>query len=34
LATNLFRRASPSVPDERYLDEWTAVLSARVRTLE
>ncbi|CDO06534.1 TetR/AcrR family transcriptional regulator [Mycolicibacterium cosmeticum] len=34
LATNLFRRASASVPDDRYLDEWTAVLSARVRTLE
>ncbi|MEN4478502.1 helix-turn-helix domain-containing protein [Mycolicibacterium cosmeticum] len=34
LATNLFRRSSASVPDDRYLDEWTAVLSARVRTLE
>jgi hypothetical protein len=34
LATSLFRRASPPISDERYLDEWTAVLSARVRTLE
>ncbi|MCV7213413.1 TetR family transcriptional regulator [Mycolicibacterium canariasense] len=34
LATNLFRRASASISDDRYLDEWTTVLSTRVRTLK
>ena len=32
-ATNLFRQPESHVPDDQYLDEWTAVLAARVREL-
>ncbi|MHA3020985.1 TetR/AcrR family transcriptional regulator [Mycobacterium sp. BMJ-28] len=32
LATNIFRRPNPPASDDRYLNEWTAVLSARVRS--
>lgn len=33
LAANLFRRASASGADSRYLEEWIATLAARVQTL-
>ena len=33
-ATNLFHHASPRIPDDRYLAEWTALLTARIETLQ
>jgi hypothetical protein len=31
-ATGLFRESSPRIPDDRYLNEWTAVLASRIET--
>jgi hypothetical protein len=31
-ATGLFRAPSRQVPDNQYLNEWTAVLAARIET--
>jgi AcrR family transcriptional regulator len=33
LSTSLFQRSQARVPDAQYLDEWTAVLAARVQAL-
>jgi AcrR family transcriptional regulator len=33
LSTSLFQRSRARVPDTQYLDEWTAVLAARVQAL-
>jgi hypothetical protein len=31
-ATGLFREPNLHIPDEQYLNEWTAVLAARIET--
>jgi AcrR family transcriptional regulator len=33
LSTSLFQRSQSHVPDVQYLDEWTAILAARVQAL-
>jgi AcrR family transcriptional regulator len=33
LSTSLFQRPRAAVPDAQYIDEWTAVLAARLHTL-
>jgi AcrR family transcriptional regulator len=33
LSTSLFQRSQSRVPDAQYLDEWTAILAARVQAL-
>ena len=31
-ATGLFRESNLHIPDDQYLNEWTAVLAARIET--
>jgi hypothetical protein len=31
-ATGLFRESNLRIPDDQYLNEWTAVLAARIET--
>jgi hypothetical protein len=31
-ATALFRESNPHISDDQYLNEWTAVLAARIET--
>jgi hypothetical protein len=31
-ATGLFRESNLSIPDDQYLNEWTAVLAVRIDT--
>jgi len=32
-ATNLFHQREKTVPDDRYLAEWTALLATRIESL-